>query len=62
LPLAQMQQIILKQASFLLLLLNPNRCHLHRIHFNLDGTTPQFSNAAGSRTIANADNFPILNG
>ena len=30
--------------------------------FNLDGTTPQFSNAAGSRTIADADNFPILNG
>jgi oxalate decarboxylase len=31
--------------------------------FNLDVTTPQFSNASGgSRTIANADNFPILNG
>ena len=28
--------------------------------FNLDSTSPQFSNFAGSRTIANADNFPIL--
>jgi oxalate decarboxylase len=31
--------------------------------FNLEATTPQFSNASsGSRTVANADNFPILNG
>ncbi|HEY6537380.1 MAG TPA: cupin domain-containing protein [Candidatus Nitrosocosmicus sp.] len=29
--------------------------------FNLDLTKPQFSNAAGSRTFANADNFPVLN-
>jgi oxalate decarboxylase len=29
--------------------------------FNLDGTRPQFSNAAGSKTSASADNFPILN-
>lgn len=28
--------------------------------FNLDAATPQFLNAAGSQTIANADNFPIL--
>lgn len=30
--------------------------------FNLDGTTPQVSNSNGSRTIANADNFPVLSG
>jgi hypothetical protein len=30
--------------------------------FNLDATTPQLSNTGGSRTFANADNFPILNG
>ncbi len=30
--------------------------------FNLDSISPQLSNAAGSRTIANADNFPILGG
>ena len=30
--------------------------------FDLDGTKPQFQNAAGSRTIMNADNFPILAG
>ncbi|MDQ6668920.1 MAG: cupin domain-containing protein [Thermoproteota archaeon] len=30
--------------------------------FNLDATTPQLSNIGGSRTFANADNFPILNG
>jgi oxalate decarboxylase len=30
--------------------------------FNLAATTPQLSNAGGSRTFANADNFPILNG
>jgi oxalate decarboxylase len=30
--------------------------------FDLDGTKPQFQNAAGSRTIMNADNFPILSG
>lgn len=29
--------------------------------FKLDLTIPQFSNAAGSRTFANADNFPVLN-
>jgi len=28
--------------------------------FNLDAAAPQFSNAAGMQTIANADNFPIL--
>ena len=28
--------------------------------FNLDGTTPQSSNAPGSGTTASADNFPIL--
>jgi oxalate decarboxylase/phosphoglucose isomerase-like protein (cupin superfamily) len=28
--------------------------------FNLDATTPQFSNAAGMQTVANTDNFPIL--
>jgi oxalate decarboxylase len=28
--------------------------------FNLDGTSPQSSNAAGSGTTASADNFPIL--
>ena len=30
--------------------------------FNLDATTPQVSNSNGSRTTANADNFPILSG
>ena len=30
--------------------------------FNLDETTPQVSNSNGSRTTANADNFPILFG
>jgi len=30
--------------------------------FNLDGTVPQISNSFGSRTTANADNFPILSG
>lgn len=30
--------------------------------FNLDGTVPQISNSLGSRTTANADNFPILSG
>jgi oxalate decarboxylase len=30
--------------------------------FNLDSTTPQFSNSAGSQTIAAAGNFPILAG
>ena len=30
--------------------------------FNLDSTTPQFSNSAGSQTIAAANNFPILAG
>src|SRR5690242_8960159 len=30
--------------------------------FNLDGTTPQVSNSNGSRTIANANNFPVLSG
>lgn len=30
--------------------------------FNLDGTTPQVSNSNGSRTTANADNFPVLSG
>src|SRR6476659_1742359 len=30
--------------------------------FNLDAATPQVSNANGSRTTANADNFPILSG
>jgi oxalate decarboxylase len=30
--------------------------------FNLDGTTPQVSNSNGSRTKANADNFPVLSG
>jgi oxalate decarboxylase len=30
--------------------------------FNLDGAIPQFSTATGSRTIMNADNFPVLVG
>lgn len=30
--------------------------------FNLDSTTPQFSNSAGSQTIATSNNFPILAG
>ena len=30
--------------------------------FNLDGTVPEVSNPNGSRTTANADNFPILSG
>jgi oxalate decarboxylase len=30
--------------------------------FNLDTTMPQISNISGSRTIVNADNFPIFNG
>ena len=30
--------------------------------FNLDGTAPQVSNSNGSRTTANADNFPVLSG
>lgn len=30
--------------------------------FNLDSTTPQFSNSAGSQTIAASNNFPILAG
>jgi oxalate decarboxylase len=30
--------------------------------FNLDSTAPQFSNAAGSQTIAASNNFPILAG
>ena len=30
--------------------------------FNLDSTTPQFSNSAGSQTIAASSNFPILAG
>jgi len=30
--------------------------------FNLDSTTPQFSNSAGSQTIAASSNFPILTG
>jgi oxalate decarboxylase len=30
--------------------------------FDLDGTKPQFSNLNGSRTLMNADNFPILDG
>ena len=30
--------------------------------FNIDSTTPQFSNSAGSQTIAAANNFPILAG
>jgi hypothetical protein len=30
--------------------------------FDLDGTKPQFQSAVGSRTIMNADNFPILAG
>jgi oxalate decarboxylase len=30
--------------------------------FNLDGTAPQVSNSNGSRTTANADNFPVLTG
>lgn len=36
--------------------------HMSSPHiFNLDLTSPQFFNTFGSRTIANADNFPILN-
>jgi oxalate decarboxylase/phosphoglucose isomerase-like protein (cupin superfamily) len=30
--------------------------------FNLDTAMPQISNISGSRTIVNADNFPIFNG
>jgi oxalate decarboxylase/phosphoglucose isomerase-like protein (cupin superfamily) len=30
--------------------------------FDLDGAKPQFSSPTGSRTIMNADNFPILAG
>lgn len=30
--------------------------------FNLDGAKPQFQNASGSRTLMNADNFPLLTG
>jgi oxalate decarboxylase/phosphoglucose isomerase-like protein (cupin superfamily) len=30
--------------------------------FNLDTAMPQISNTSGSRTIVNADNFPIFNG
>jgi hypothetical protein len=30
--------------------------------FKLDSIKPQLSNSAGSRTFANADNFPILSG
>ncbi|MGN6623283.1 MAG: cupin domain-containing protein, partial [Candidatus Nitrosocosmicus sp.] len=30
--------------------------------FNLDSTAPQFSNSAGSQTIAASNNFPILAG
>jgi hypothetical protein len=44
-------------------LLNSNTSLLssHSPHtFNLDAATSQFLNAAGSQTIANADNFPIL--
>jgi oxalate decarboxylase/phosphoglucose isomerase-like protein (cupin superfamily) len=35
----------------------------HSIHiFDLDRTKPQFSSPNGSRTLMNADNFPILEG
>ena len=30
--------------------------------FDLDGAKPQFSSPSGTRTIMNADNFPILAG
>jgi oxalate decarboxylase/phosphoglucose isomerase-like protein (cupin superfamily) len=40
---------------------NTSLLHNHSPHtFNLDAATPQFLNAAGSQTIASADNFPIL--
>ncbi len=32
------------------------------ITFDLDGTKPQFSMPYGSKTVMNADNFPVLKG
>ena len=40
----------------------PSSCHSSVHAFNLDSTTPQFSNSAGSQTIAASNNFPILVG
>jgi len=43
--------------------LNPVNKETSSIHiFDLDGAKPQFSSPTGSRTIMNADNFPILSG
>jgi oxalate decarboxylase len=43
--------------------MNKNTIYSSSTHFfDLDGAMPQFSSATGSRTIMNADNFPILSG
>jgi oxalate decarboxylase len=41
---------------------SPSSFHSSVHAFNIDSTTPQFSNSAGSQTIAAANNFPILAG
>jgi oxalate decarboxylase len=40
----------------------PSSLHISVHAFNLDSSTPQFSNSAGSQTIAASNNFPILAG
>src|SRR6476469_5277182 len=40
----------------------PSSFHSSAHAFNLDSTTPQFYNSAGSQTIAASNNFPILAG
>ena len=40
----------------------PSSFHSSAHAFNLDSTTRQFSNSAGSQTIAASNNFPILAG
>jgi oxalate decarboxylase len=40
----------------------PSSLHTSVHAFNLDCSTPQFSNSAGSQTIAASNNFPILAG
>jgi oxalate decarboxylase/phosphoglucose isomerase-like protein (cupin superfamily) len=40
----------------------PSSFHSSVHAFNLDSTTPQFSNSAGRQTIAASNNFPILAG
>ena len=41
---------------------SPSSFHSSVHTFNLDSTTPQFSNSAGSQTVAASNNFPILAG